>query len=88
MSKRERSRAALSLAIKAIPGGMFAIAESCGVSYEAVRKWRKNGLPKSEWTGETQYSKSIATLQDAFSQNDLLCLPDPSGQTPAPTQPK
>tara|TARA_R100000951_G_scaffold115414_1_gene123430 strand:- start:2022 stop:2240 length:219 start_codon:yes stop_codon:yes gene_type:complete len=60
--------------IKAIElaGGKKAVAEACDLSYEAVRKWTKNGLPRTEWTGETDYSVVIAALQNDYSRDDLL----------------
>jgi len=60
--------------IKAVEraGGIKAVALACGLSYEAVRKWTKNGLPRTEWTGETDYSGVIAALQSDYSQDDLL----------------
>lgn len=31
------------------------------VSYQAIRKWEKAGrLPRTEWTGETNYAEKIA----------------------------
>ena len=60
--------------IKAIKkaGGITAVAQACNLSHEAVRKWTKKGLPRTEWTSETGYSSVIAALQSDYSQDDLL----------------
>jgi len=39
--------------------GLGNLAILCGVTYQAVRKWEKNGIPRTEWTGETSYWKAI-----------------------------
>lgn len=59
-------------AISQVPGGMRRVAEETGRSYEAVRKWTKNGLPRTEWTGETSYCKTIGRLQKKYSASQLL----------------
>lgn len=44
--------------------GLQQISRVCGVTYQAVRKWEKAGrLPRTEWTGETNYADSILSLQ-------------------------
>lgn len=48
------------LAIEII--GLKNLAKNCGVTYQAVQKWRKNGLPRTEWTGETNYCDVIEEL--------------------------
>ena len=53
-------------------GGLRKVSEACGVSYEAARKWLKNGLPRTEWTGETSYSEIICEMQQEYSVDDLL----------------
>ena len=41
--------------------GIGRIAKICKVSREAARKWVRQGfLPRTEWTGETNYSRLIA----------------------------
>ncbi len=69
---------ALNQAIALIPGGIRAVAERTGLSYEAVRKWTKVGLPRTEWTGETAYSKAIAAMQDRYTVDHLLAPKTPS----------
>jgi len=49
------------------------VASKCGVTHQAVRKWEKSGLPRSEWTGETQHAKRLAELSDGdLTVDDLL----------------
>lgn len=53
--------------------GLLGIARACGVTYQAVRKWEKNGMPRSEWTGETNYSATIASLSGGkYAKEDFL----------------
>lgn len=41
--------------------GSVKVAELCGVSVRAVYKWRtSNALPRTEYTGETKYSKILS----------------------------
>jgi len=52
----------LSQAIAAA-GGPVRVAERCGLkSYQAVRKWEKNGLPRTEWTTDTAYAQTICDM--------------------------
>lgn len=53
-------------------GGIKCVAAACERSHEAVRKWIINGLPRTEWTGDTSYSKKIAAMQSVYSVDDLL----------------
>ena len=53
-------------------GGIKAVSLACGLSYEAVRKWTKKGLPRTEWNGDTSYAKVIAKMQRIYSADDLL----------------
>lgn len=44
-------------------GGAAAVAVACGVSARAVYKWAASGsLPRTEYTGETNYAEQIAHL--------------------------
>lgn len=54
--------------------GLQPLAEECGVSYQAVRKWeRAKKLPRTEWTGETAYAEKIERLtQGAIKKAELL----------------
>lgn len=41
-------------------GGVSAVSRMTGRSPQAVLKWIKAGrLPRTEWTGETEYAKQI-----------------------------
>lgn len=43
--------------------GLGALARQLGVSGQAIRKWEAAGrLPRTEWTGETNYSEVIEQL--------------------------
>ncbi|WP_285643223.1 hypothetical protein [Pseudomonas sp. NBRC 100443] len=47
----------------ALAGGAIAVAKACGKSRQAVDKWvRSNQLPRTEYTGETDYADRIARL--------------------------
>lgn len=49
----------ISVAIATV--GLQSVALACGVSYQAVRKWESKGrLPRTEYTGETDYATRIA----------------------------
>ncbi|WP_405256718.1 YdaS family helix-turn-helix protein [Chromobacterium violaceum] len=62
--------------------GLQAIAQACGVSYQAVRKWeRKNKLPRTDWTGETSYSTAIEKATGgAVTKSALLATVPPTSQ--------
>ncbi|MBM2884071.1 helix-turn-helix domain-containing protein [Chromobacterium phragmitis] len=54
--------------------GLQPLAQSCGVTYQAVRKWEKrNRLPRTDWTGETNYAAAIeAVTEGAITKKALL----------------
>lgn len=56
--------------------GLQKLAVACGVSHQAVRKWERQGrLPRTEWTGETDYSAKIETATDGVvKKSDLLVI--------------
>ena len=61
----------LEMAIKQC--GIQRIAAALGVTYPAVHKWRRMGMPRTEWTGETNYAKKIEALTDgAITAKNLL----------------
>jgi hypothetical protein len=44
-------------------GGPKIVGTACGKSYQAVLKWIRMGrLPRTEWTGETNYAEVIERL--------------------------
>lgn len=40
-------------------GGMQAVADIFGIRWQAVQKWRISGLPRTEFTGETNYASEM-----------------------------
>jgi len=56
--------------------GRAAIARACGRSITAVRKWEAAGLPRTEFTGETEYAAKIAKLcKNKVTKRQLLSMP-------------
>lgn len=56
--------------------GLTRIAQACAVSPSAVHKWKsQNRLPRTEWTGETQYAVKIAALHGGVTVAELLTRP-------------
>ncbi|WP_455917190.1 hypothetical protein [Pseudomonas cerasi] len=52
---------AIAFAFEAV-GGIGAAAKVCEKSYQALYKWRlAASLPRTDYTGETQYAKLLAT---------------------------
>lgn len=50
-----------------------AVGRICGVSGKAVERWKKNGrLPRTEATGETNYSQLLADADPRVDKNKLL----------------
>lgn len=51
----------LNLISKAIElVGLCKLAQACGVRHQSVYKWQAKGrLPRSDWTGETDYASRI-----------------------------
>jgi hypothetical protein len=76
----------LDKAIKLL--GAYKIARICGVRGPSVYKWIANGrLPRTEWTGETNYSQKIADASNgAISRSALLVInvvADPQCSSPS-----
>lgn len=65
--------------------GLSALAKELGVTYQAVRKWqRARRMPRTEWTGETQYAATIERLTGgAVSKTRLLSEWQPHAREPA-----
>jgi hypothetical protein len=57
---------AIKLAGPARLVGLKRLADACGLkSYQAVLKWEAAGrLPRTEWTGETNYAEAIEQVTD------------------------
>lgn len=61
-----------------LAGGQTAIANIVGLTPQAIQKWVANGcLPRTEWTGETNYAELIADhLAPQISREELLHRPN------------
>lgn len=62
----------LSRVIKDI-GGRKKVAALCNVSYQAVKKWEVKGrLPRTDYTGESQYAEILAkNSKGKYTKDDL-----------------
>lgn len=53
-------------------GGIDASAKACGISSRALYKWAsRNSLPRTEYTGETNYSEALAGLVKGVSAAEI-----------------
>lgn len=51
--------------------GLSTLARGLGVTHQAVRKWQRAGrLPRTEWTGETEYAAKIAEMSGGVVLRD------------------
>lgn len=49
------------------------VAQALGLTPQAVLKWDASGfLPRTEWTGETNYRQVIAGMAQTVTADDLL----------------
>lgn len=72
-------------AFSSIDGGIPAIAQACGVSVRAAYKWAAKGrLPRTDYTNETHYAKTIAKLPGAKCSEDELLFPKSRKQSMTP----
>lgn len=74
----------ITKAIKIV--GLAKLARACGVTYPALRKWERAGrLPRTEWTGETNYS-AIFERETAgkITREALLYIPQRTGASAIP----
>ncbi|XAG19538.1 helix-turn-helix domain-containing protein [Vibrio metschnikovii] len=57
--------------------GVTQVANACGVSVRAVYKWCERGvLPRTEYTGETNYAETIEDLSSGdYKKDQLLNIP-------------
>ena len=55
---------------------VFVVADVCSVSQRAIYKWMDNGkLPRTEYTGETNYAEKIALASNGlFSVDEILAI--------------
>lgn len=54
-------------------GGKSQIAQWCGVTFQAVVKWEKRDkFPRTEYTGETNYAKTISEKSNGLYSVDFL----------------
>ncbi|MGX5699545.1 hypothetical protein ACWKWF_08075 [Acinetobacter kookii] len=59
-------------------GGVSAVATAVNITDRSVYKWiEKNSLPRSEYTGETDYATHIATLSKKFTRKVILEIGNP-----------
>ncbi|MBW5818894.1 hypothetical protein ACVSUJ_22640 [Yersinia enterocolitica] len=68
----------VQIAVNAV-GGQTAAAKLCGLSVVAVHKWTvKGALPRTEYTGKTNYSKLLADASNGkFTVEWLLHAANP-----------
>jgi len=57
MNRIKRSKLAIETA-----GGQACVARACRVSQPTVWGWTRSGIPRTDWTGETNYSAVIERL--------------------------
>lgn len=64
--------------------GLQPLARLCEVSYQAVRKWQRAGrLPRTEWTGETDYATRIERATEGkVTRSALLAPREPAANAP------
>ncbi len=59
-------------------GGVCSVAFAVKLSERSIYKWiEKNCLPRSEYTGESNYSNLIAQLCKKFSEQEILEIGNP-----------
>jgi phosphoribosylformimino-5-aminoimidazole carboxamide ribonucleotide (ProFAR) isomerase len=59
-------------------GGVSVVAMKIRITERSVYKWiERNALPRSEYTGETNYSSLIAVLCKSYSREKILQIGNP-----------
>ncbi|TCJ96175.1 hypothetical protein EV694_1727 [Volucribacter psittacicida] len=60
--------------------GVSNVARLCGITSRAVYKWRAlNTLPRTDYTGETQYAEILAlALNNGMTAEDIKQLANPA----------
>lgn len=60
-------------------GGVSTVALAVQLSDRSIYKWiEKNSLPRSEYTGESDYSKIIAEMSKNFNKEKILAIGNPN----------
>lgn len=53
--------------------GLCKLAQVCGVKHQSIYRWVKKGaLPRTDWTGETDYARCIETATKGQITRDQL----------------
>lgn len=61
--------------------GLTALARELGVTHQAVRKWEAAGrMPRTEWTGETDYCERIERLSEGAVTKAALLAKWPAAE--------
>lgn len=59
-------------------GGVSVVAAAVNLRDRSIYKWiQKNSFPRSEYTGETNYSSQIAVMCKSYSQEKILQIGNP-----------
>ena len=53
--------------------GLTNLAKACGVTYQSVKRWEDKGrVPRTDWTGETDYASRIEEATKGVITRDQL----------------
>lgn len=53
--------------------GLSKLASICGIRYQSLQKWQAKGrLPRTDWTGETNYASRIEEATKGVITRDQL----------------
>ena len=67
--------------------GLTKLAGALRISHQAVRKWQRAGrMPRTEWTGETQYGQRIQEMTANAVTRDRLLAKWPAAIKPVGPQ--
>ena len=62
--------------------GIYKLGKACGISYQAIYRWEAKGrLPRTEWTGETDYASRIEEATKGVITRDQLLNLKPTNQS-------
>lgn len=63
--------------------GLGRLARELGRTHQAIRKWQLIGrLPRTEWTGETEYARKIEQITEKAVTREMLLDPWPKWSRP------